>query len=1057
MPSPSFDTSQFFTSLQKIYKYWQDTDSENNKLKSAKLLTFIFGNNKEESYSKSSSLHKWLFGYELTDTVLILSKSTCHIITSKKKVDFLSDINENKENKSDDQPKIQFHIKAKGDNQATYQVIKDLYKKGKIGVCYKDLKKISASTEFTSEIVKSCLPDVASGELIDITNDVGILMGPKTHKELSDIAKSAGVTCNVYNKIYRDIILRTIDAEKKVKHSKISDEVKHESETNKEKTGVVPDLLETAYQPIIQSGGNYSLKFSTESDDSSLHYGGNATIICMIGMRYRSYCTNIARVLLVNPNEQVQSNYNKLLELHEFLINCVKPGKRCNEVYEEVLDRCPDQLRPKLTKTFGSAIGIEFKETGLTINSKCQTVIQENMTFNLSIGFSNLENPKPDDSKSKIYSLFLADTIQVNPNKELTSNTVLTKDAKSKLKRVKITISNESSGEEEEKDSGALEFVSESIHKKVDMHKYGRGRRNADMKGALKEIEANDHQRQLKQAELLDKMNREAYERLTNVNTVEESGILKRLQKCYEDPGALPWTDPEVSHHKICIDKKPQAVIVPIGAHPYALHISMFKNVTSTTEGEWEYLRVNLYYPGSTLSRPEGANFHYPEATYLKEFTFRASVKNSHNQNLQMAVRMVRELQKRYRGKEQEEKEKKGLVKQDKLLINPNFRTSRLKDLYMRPSLGQKRLPGILEAHSNGFRYQTVRQDRVDILYNNIKHAIFQPCDNEMIMVLHFQLKNFILIAKRKVTDIQFYIEVGEMSADLMKGSNIRDRDDIYAEQKEREHKKKLKAGFKNFIERVESYTKDVEFDRPYRDLGFDGVPHKVNCMLQPTTNCLINVTEWPTFVCALDEIECVNFERVSFGNKTFDMIVIYKDYSRKIESISSIPRKSLDAIKTWLHSCSIRYTEGPATLQWATILKTIRDDPEGFFEQGGWNFLDENDANNSEDEELEKEEDEDFEEDVSETQSEDFEDSNEDDYTDESDDDSGSNFSGSLGSDESEGKDWDELEAEAKANDKEFAFEDDEEDDNRRSGKNKKSKHSSRHRAAPPSKKRRR
>merc|ERR1712048_565269 len=209
---------------------------------------------------------------------------------------------------------------------------------------------------------------------------------------------------------------------------------------------------------------------------------------------------------------------------------------------------------------------------------------------------------------------------------------------------------------------------------------------------------------------------------------------------------------------------------------------------------------------------------------------------------------MVRELQKKYRTKEQEEKEKKGLVK--------------------------KRLPGILEAHSNGFRYQTVRQDRVDILYNNIKHAIFQPCDNEMIMVLHFQLKNFILIAKRKVTDIQFYIEVGEMSADLMKGSNLRDRDDMYAEQKEREHKKKLKSGFKTFIERVESYTKDVEFDRPYRDLGFDGVPHKVNCLLQPTTNCLINVTEWPTFVCSLDEIECVNFERVSFGNKNFDMIV---------------------------------------------------------------------------------------------------------------------------------------------------------------------------------------
>lgn len=34
-----------------------------------------------------------------------------------------------------------------------------------------------------------------------------------------------------------------------------------------------------------------------------------------------------------------------------------------------------------------------------------------------------------------------------------------------------------------------------------------------------------------------------------------------------------------------------------------------------------------------------------------------------------------------------------------------------------------------------------MRGDKVDILYNNIKHAIFQPCDGEMIIVLHFHLK----------------------------------------------------------------------------------------------------------------------------------------------------------------------------------------------------------------------------------------------------------------------------------------------------------------------------
>ena len=42
---------------------------------------------------------------------------------------------------------------------------------------------------------------------------------------------------------------------------------------------------------------------------------------------------------------------------------------------------------------------------------------------------------------------------------------------------------------------------------------------------------------------------------------------------------------------------------------------------------------------------------------------------------------------------------------------------------------------------SSGFRFTSVRGDKVDILYNNIKHAFFQPCDGEMIILLHFNLK----------------------------------------------------------------------------------------------------------------------------------------------------------------------------------------------------------------------------------------------------------------------------------------------------------------------------
>jgi nucleosome binding factor SPN SPT16 subunit len=39
------------------------------------------------------------------------------------------------------------------------------------------------------------------------------------------------------------------------------------------------------------------------SDDKPLHFGA---IVCLLGARYKSYCSNIGRTLLVNPTEKMQ-------------------------------------------------------------------------------------------------------------------------------------------------------------------------------------------------------------------------------------------------------------------------------------------------------------------------------------------------------------------------------------------------------------------------------------------------------------------------------------------------------------------------------------------------------------------------------------------------------------------------------------------------------------------------------------------------------------------------------------------------------------------------------
>lgn len=123
--------------------------------------------------------------------------------------------------------------------------------------------------------------------------------------------------------------------------------------------------------------------------------------------------------------------------------------------------------------------------------------------------------------------------------------------------------------------------------------------------------------------------------------------------------------------------------------------------------------------------------------------------------------------------------------------------------------------------------------------------------------------------------------------------------------------------------------------------------------------------------------------------------------------------------------------------------MKTITDDPEGFFEQGGWSFLDPESGSEGEDEEAESEEDEVYE--PTDLES-DFESDEDSEYSEASEDVSGEDSDGKfvffyvklywiflhniflvslaeLGSDEESGKDWSDLEREAAEEDRNHEY----------------------------------
>jgi nucleosome binding factor SPN SPT16 subunit len=144
-----------------------------------------------------------------------------------------------------------------------------------------------------------------------------------------------------------------------------------------------------------------------------------------------------------------------------------------------------------------------------------------------------------------------------------------------------------------------------------------------------------------------------------------------------------------------------------------------------------------------------------------------------------------------------------------------------------------------------------------------------------------------------------------------------------------------------------------VDLDIPFRELGFQGVPSRSAVVCLPTRDCLVQLIDLPFLVITLEEVEVAHLERVQFGLKNFDLVFVFKDFSRPVVHISTIPMETLEDVKAWLTDVDIPYSEGPVNLNWPTIMKTIQSDPYGFFQDGGWSFLG---GGDDDDEEMEEE-----------------------------------------------------------------------------------------------------
>ncbi|KAK5071914.1 FACT complex subunit spt16 [Lithohypha guttulata] len=993
----------FFERLQVLFNTWKaDKRSGDAQFGGADSIVILTGKSEpENSFVKNNALHFWLLGYEFPATLLVFTTTTVYVITTEKKAKHLQNLKDGKI------PVEIMPIDAKKPETRSEAFAKCLEIVKGAGKKVGTLSKVETTGPFADEWKK--VFDEASKDLeeVDIAPGLSQSMASKDEEELKAVRTGAKAASAVMADYWVDEMQEVLDSEKKVTHASLAakinakiDDQKFFKKLSKTTSDFDNQHLDWAFGPTVQSGGQYDLKMSAQSNNDNLHSG---CIIAGMGFRYRTYASVIARTYLVDPSKSQVANYKILVAAHDAAILAMKEGAACKDVYNAALGaikaKKPD-LEKHFPKNIGAAIGIELKDVNLSLSPKNTRPLKDGMTFSIMTSLADLTNDKPQDKKGTNYSLMLMDTVRVTRGEAI----VFTKDARTDLDSIEFYFNEEEEvkPKQEKKKPGAGAIVTSNIKSSRT-----RGANRTDTHKEEEEARRRGHQKEL--AEKKQQQGLERFSEATGALNGEDEKKFKKFES-YKRDSQLPA---RVKDMIVWVDVKALTVILPIMGRPVPFHINTIKNVSKSDEGEYTHLRFNFLSPGQGVGRKDDQPFEDPTAQFIRSLT----VRSKDQDRLAEVASQITELRKTATRKEQEKKEMEDVVEQEKLQEIRNRRPIRLSDVYLRPAQDGKRVPGEVEVHQNGLRYiSPMRNDNVDIVFSNVKHLFFQPCVGELIVLIHVHLKNPILVGKRKTRDVQFYRDATDMAFDetgnRRRKHRFGDEEEFEQEQEERRRRAELDKQFKSFAEKVSDAGREwnITVDIPFRELSFSGVPHRSNVLMSPATDALVQLTEPPFTVVTLEEIEIAHLERIQFGLKNFDLVFVFKDFNRPPIHVNTIPVDQLERVKDWLDSVDIAYTEGPLNLNWSMIMKTVIADPHQFFKDGGWSFL--NTDSDDEDKDEESEEESAFEasdEDLAESES------DSEDESDFDDDASASDDEGDAESDLSEeGEDWDEMEKKA-------------------------------------------
>ncbi len=532
----------------------------------------------------------------------------------------------------------------------------------KVGVLTKDTSRGPFIDEWKKIFASSC-KDI---EEVDIATALSAgAFSVKDEAELRAMRTSSKACVALLTPYFLDEMSNILDQDKKIRHSALADKVFSKLEDakfwktvelpNRQKmpADFDPEQLDWILGPIVQSGGKFDLKWQTDSDDQPLHPG---IIVAAMGLRYKSYCSQIARTFMVDPNKSQESNYKFLLVVHNLILKEIRDGVAVKDVYNKALSLIKSK-KPELEKHFlknvGYGIGLESKDPTLVLSAKNSRTLRDGMTLCITTGFSDIQNPDPQDKNSKVYSLVLTDTIRVMTNGEVV---VFTGEAPADADATSFFFKDEEEAQPTPKKEKRDSRVGAVATKNITSTRLRSERNSAPDDDA-------DKKRRGHQKELASKKQKEGLAKYTE-STADKNGVEIKKFKRFESYKRDNQFPPKVRDMGIVIDQKNATIVLPVMGRPVPFHINTIKNASKSDEGEWSFLRINFLSPGQGVGRKDEQPFEDASAHFVRSLTFRSTDGDRYADIANQISNLKREANK----KEQEKKDMEDVVEQDKLI-----------------------------------------------------------------------------------------------------------------------------------------------------------------------------------------------------------------------------------------------------------------------------------------------------------------------------------------------------------------------------------------------------